>query len=276
MPKEKSPNVYSRIIAEIFRRHYQIGLAEFTFDRAEIRTVASELGLPAPSNIGDVLYTFRYRGQLPESIALTAAPGLHWIIRPTGIGKYKFVQVRQVNVVPSPDLITTKLPDATPGIIAKYALTDEQALLAILRYNRLVDIFTGLTCYSLQSHLRTTVRGMGQVETDEVYVGLDKRGVHYVIPVQAKGRTDRIGQVQIEQDLAVCAEKFPDLVCRPIAAQFMADPFAPAHTGYVIALFELQDTDEGIKIVTEKHYRLVSPNSVDKQDLAAYKQHPLP
>jgi hypothetical protein len=46
-----------------------------------------------------------------------------------------------------------KVPDATPGVIAKYALSDEQALLAKLRYNRLVDLFTAITCYSLQSHL---------------------------------------------------------------------------------------------------------------------------
>jgi len=43
----------------------------------------------------------------------------------------------------------TKVPDSSPGIVAKYALSDEQALLAKVRYNRLVDIFSGVTCYSL-------------------------------------------------------------------------------------------------------------------------------
>lgn len=65
-------------------------------------------------------------------------------------------------------LAETKIPDSTPGIIAKYALNDEQALLAKVRYNRLIDIFTGVACYSLQSHLRTTVPKIGQVETDEI------------------------------------------------------------------------------------------------------------
>lgn len=40
---------------------------------------------------------------------------------------------------------------------------------------------------------------MEQVETDEVYVGVDKRGAHFVVPVQAKGGTDSISVVQIEQ-----------------------------------------------------------------------------
>jgi hypothetical protein len=54
-------------------------------------------------------------------------------------------------------LAETKVPDSTPGLISLYALNDEQALLARLRYNRLIDIFTGISCYSLQSHLRTAL-----------------------------------------------------------------------------------------------------------------------
>src|SRR5581483_2740636 len=99
------------------------------------------------------------------------------------------------------------------GVVAKYALSDEQALLAKLRYNRLIDTFTGVTCYSLQNHLRTTVPSIGQVETDEIYIGVDRRGAHYVFPVQAKGRSDRLNIVQIEQDFALCRHKFPALIC---------------------------------------------------------------
>ena len=63
------------------------------------------------------------------------------------------------------DIAAIKIPDATPEIIAAYALgDDEQALLAKVRYNRLIDIFLGLTTYSLQNHLRTYVAGMGQIE----------------------------------------------------------------------------------------------------------------
>lgn len=100
-----------------------------------------------------------------------------------------------VNIIPAEGLVITKIPEATPGVIAKYALDDEQALLAKLRYNRLIDIFTGITCYSLQNHLRTTVSNLGQVETDEVYIGIDSRGAHYVLPVQAKGGRDKLGLV---------------------------------------------------------------------------------
>ncbi len=79
-----------------------------------------------------------------------------------------------------------------------------------------------MTCYPLQSPLRTAVPDLGQIETDEVYIGVDRRGAHYVFPVQAKGKNDRLNIVQIEQDAAMCRHKFPGLICRPIAAQFMA------------------------------------------------------
>src|SRR5439155_6389295 len=112
-----------------------------------------------------------------------APEGFQWIIRPVGIARYKFVLTKQPHFLPSKLLVQTKIPDATPGVISKYAMTDEQALLAKVRYNRLIDIFTGITCYSLQNHLRTTIDEMGQVETDELYIGIDKRGAHYILPV---------------------------------------------------------------------------------------------
>lgn len=164
-------------------------------------------------------------------------------------------------------LVATKILDATSGLVDRYALGDEQALLAKLRYNRLIDTFTGVTCYSLQNHLRTTVKGIGQVETDELYVGVDKRGAHYVFPVQAKGGSDEIGVVQIEQDIALGREKYPGLVCRSIAAQFMADD--------VIALFEftLDESDDGdeVRKVDESHYRLVRRDELSDSDLERYR-----
>ena len=105
---------------------------------------------------------------------------------------------------------------------------------------------------------------MGQVETDEIYVGVDKRGVQYVFPLQAKGGTDRLNVVQIEQDFGVCATKFPALVCRPIGAQFMSNN--------VIALFEFEEGEDGTRVSAEKHYKLVSPDDVTDADLDSYRR----
>lgn len=230
--------MYGQILERLFFSLYEEGVREMSFDVEDLARIARELGLQRPRNIPDIPYSMRYRGQATDSILATEPEDESWIIRGRGRGRYAFVLVPRLDIVPNEMLSETKVPDATPGIVAKYALGDEQALLARLRYNRLIDIFTGVACYPLQSHLRSHVPRMGQVETDDIYVGVDRRGVHYVFPVQAKGGRDKQGVVQIEQDFALCAHKFPTLVCRPIGARFMESD--------LIALFEFEEGDRGI------------------------------
>lgn len=256
-------NRYSQIIEKIFLAHYAKGNQEITFNREEIAAAAQSLGMDRSKNLGDVVYSFRFRTQLPDSIRATSPSGKEWVIKKCGQSQYRFVLVDEWAVTPSPALVVIKVPDSTPGIIEKYALSDEQALLAKLRYNRLIDIFTGLTTYSLQSHLRRGVKGLGQVETDEIYIGLDRHGAHYVLPVQAKGGKDRMSVVQIEQDFALCAQDFPGLLCRPVGAQFMADG--------IIALFEFAAAEQGVRVRVERHYELVSPELLTAEDLAGYR-----
>ncbi|HEY3864025.1 MAG TPA: endonuclease [Verrucomicrobiae bacterium] len=260
----KGTNRYSAIIEELFSGKFKAGMTAVDFKREEFETVAGRLRIKLPKNLGDLVYSFRYRTDLPRSIQEKAGEGETWIIRPIGKGHYRLALVADRPIHPNQNLAVTKIPDATPGIIAKYAFNDEQALLARLRYNRLIDIFTGVTCYSLQNHLRTTALGIGQVEIDELYVGLDKKGAHYIFPVQAKGGNDKLNAVQIEQDFAVCANKFRELICRPLGAQFM--------TGGIIALFEFEEADGSVRISAEKHYKLVAPEEVAKEDLESYRR----
>lgn len=249
---------YSRIIENIFFNHYRKGAKHVDFTREEIRKVANDLKIPAPKNLGDVLYSFRYRRPLPEKILATCPAGHEWIIRSIGAAKYSFLTVPITKIEPQRGRYQIKVPDATPEIVAQHALSDEQALLAKLRYNRLIDIFTGLTTYSLQNHLRSQVDGV-QLEIDELYIGIGKSGEQFMIPVQAKGGHDRLGRVQLEQDLAFCRERFRNLTCRPVAAQFMADD--------VIAMFELTVVGERVEIIEERHYKLVPASEISPEDL---------
>jgi hypothetical protein len=263
----KKQNRYDQIIEKVFFDNHTKRAREVAFERTEFEAAARRLGIDLPKNVGDVIYSFRYRNPLPDSVRATAPTGLEWVIEGAGRAKYAFKAVALARVVPTAGLAETKVPDATPGLIEMYALSDEQALLAILRYNRLVDVFTGVTCYSLQNHLRTTVPGLGQVETDEVYIGVDRRGAHYVFPVQAKGGSDQSSTVQIAQDFALCQHKFPELIAVPIAAQFMEDD--------LIALFSFELQRGRPSILAERHYRLVASDEVGDSDLRSYAARPL-
>jgi hypothetical protein len=259
-----TPTRYARLIEHIFFERWQDGADEVVFERADIESAARQLEIELPKNLGDVVYSFRYRAALPDSIRQKAFGGREWIIRAAGRAKYRFVLVSEALILPQDMMAETKVPEATPGIIARWALNDEQALLAKLRYSRLVDIFTGVTCYSLQNHLRTTVPEIGQVETDEIYIGIDRRGAQFVLPVQAKGGSDRLSVVQIEQDFALCKAKFPSLIAWPIAAQFIGEDR--------IALFDFEITDEGVRLSSEKHYALVPKDDVSEEDLERYRR----
>lgn len=264
MAKQENGIGYDRIIEKVFRDHYSDGMTEFQFIRREIVQARDQVApVLVDLNPGDVPYSYRYRRSLPTSILEKQPVGLEWIIEGAGRSKYKFKLVKFQRILPRTDLVTVAIPDATPELIRAYALDDEQALLAIVRYNRLIDIFLGLTTYSLQNHLRTTVKGIGQIEIDELYIGLDKRGCHYVIPVQAKGGKDQIGIVQTTQDIRFVEQKFPGLRARAVAAQFME--------GEIVALFELALVDDEVRVVEERHYRLVPARDLDREAIRAYR-----
>lgn len=85
-----------------------------------------------------------------------------------------------------------------------------------------------------------------------------------MIPVQAKGGSDKLSPVQTMQDIACCAAKFPDLICRPVSAQFKEDG--------VIALFELTVEAGRVLIVEERHYRLVQNDQIDSGTKRQYAE----
>lgn len=264
MPDEAPAQInrYKAIIEKIFFDHFTEGATELPFARTEIETAAAALNVVLPKNLGDVVYSIRYRTPLPDRVLATQPEGKEWIIDGAGRAKYVFKLVKANRIRPTEHLVSIAIPDATPELIRLYALDDEQALLAIVRYNRLIDTFLGLTTYSLQNHLRTTVKDLGQIEIDELYIGLDTRGCHYVIPVQAKGGSDQIGIVQTSQDIRFVAQRFPGMRCRPVAAQFME--------GEIVALFELTLERDEVKVVEERHYRLVPAADLDQEAIRAY------
>ena len=268
----KPGNLAQRIVGRIFAEKYDPNEGQVVFTAEEISATAGLLGDKPPRNPWDIVYSLRNRTPLPENIQRAAPPGHEWAIFPGGKSVYVLRLVAFTQIKPRQGIRTIRLPDSTPGIIAKYSLNDEQALLARLRYNRLLDVFTGLACYPLQSHLRTSLEIKNaidvtpttfQIETDDLYVGLDKHGAHYVLPVQAKSVSETLGIIQIWQDFRMAEQKFPDLRPQPIAAQFMRNN--------AIALFGFEETADEITIARERHYQLVPPDTLSAEELASYR-----
>ena len=78
----KKANRYAAIIEKLFFAKYQKGMREVPFEREEMERFASKLKIQLPKNLGDIVYSFRYRTMLPDAIASLAAKQETWIIRP--------------------------------------------------------------------------------------------------------------------------------------------------------------------------------------------------
>lgn len=212
---------------------------------------SERVGIPRHKNIGAVIYDYRFRRKLPPGIAETERPeeNKFWRIQLAGKGEYRFRLGPDPIIVPGKDFEDIDVYEATPEVIAEFRIEDEQALLAKIRYNRLIDTFLGITAYSLQNHLRTAVPGIGQIEIDELYIGHDGRGDLFVVPVQAKGKSDKLSSVQTEQDLAFCreSERFSVAQARCVSAQFLPDGS--------VHLFEMAEVDGNAVVKREARYQ---------------------
>jgi hypothetical protein len=245
---------YDKVITHVFQQQLKAQKGgEIFFERGDIEKALVETG-ETVRNIGDLIYTYRFRkdlhAALPKSIqALSGSKDLCWTISLRGHGKYAFRARKTPFIRPAIGKLTN-YTDLTPPIIAKHSQNDEQALLAHVRYSRILDHFLHLECHSLQNHYRTHVKGIGQTEVDEIYIGVDGAGVEYIIPVQAKGGTDTISLMQIEQDYAVCQAKYPSLRARAVAVYFKDSTH--------LTLFEFKQLANGdAQLLREQSYHLV-------------------
>jgi hypothetical protein len=250
-------NKYRKIFRAVFEAQAQVHGAtsgEIPFTSKDITFWQNELSLQG-GNAYDLKYNAKGRGSLPPEVQATAPDGFEWRIVATAKGEYLFKLYTAGEGVfdldPSP--ITVKVPDALPAIVERYARSDEQALLARIRYNNLVSVFLGMATYSLQSHWKTS-KGGSPVEVDEMYVGLDRNGAHYSIPVEAKGRaiSEKLTAEQILSNYDAAADSFPETTIVSVAAKVVDD--------YTFALIRF-DVDREAEVVTkvfERHYTIAS------------------
>jgi hypothetical protein len=205
-------NKYDQLLASIFQSKWESSLTKVPFSKDEVIDAAAKLDLRI-KNLADVIYTYRSRRRMPEEILKRG----NWVIAAQGSGMYAFVKIAGETTVTIPhSLKVYSLPCAVPDIVAQNLARDEQGMLTIVRYNRILDVFCGLACFHLQSHIRTHIPKHGQVEIDELYVGVDKDGRGFVLPVEAKEEGERLGLDKVVALTLFARARYPKLICRPI------------------------------------------------------------
>ena len=244
--------MYVPIILHIFRKKYRTGIKTVEFSLDDIRKAALHLGIVA-RNPADVVYRMRSRTRLPDRIL---SLGFN-IVRQIGRGKYRLEQAESTLITYEIGKITDAL-DLTPLPVRrllpeKLAEIDEQGLLSVIHYCELLKHFTGLTVYRLRSHVRKSVKGVGQAELDELDVGVAFRDdeVPVIIPIEAKASDEPINRVQIAAQVAFARHYFQDHEVRPIAVKVDHDS--------LLHFLEFNATAEPreLKVLRSRCYRLL-------------------
>lgn len=249
---------YDKVIVEVFQHHYRKGVSYLKFKKDELAEVCLKRGITV-RNIPDIIYTYRSRRMLPRRILATG----HWAIEPAGRGAYAFRLLRNPPYfeIPFSDYAPVNIYNAIPEVVEGLLRQDEQSLLTRVLYNRLVDIFTGLTCFHIQNHYRSFVTGMGEVELDALYVGVDKTGTLFVLPIEAKSQaeSEMIGRIQVSQMAKLVRQDFAELRRRILAIKAIADG--------TIAMVEFDDQIEpdDLSIISVGRFRLIrrGPSIID-------------
>ncbi|HEX9222557.1 MAG TPA: hypothetical protein VF860_04430 [Candidatus Acidoferrales bacterium] len=253
------------VIKIVFRKRYRKGARQVPFTMDDIRLAVAQVSKKhsgyKENNIADIRYQYSSgRSSLPKPIDRLGP----WMIVGRGKARYAFTKLTESPIVKiQTDLYAISLPDATPEIVLEYAGGDEQGTLAKIRYNRMLDIFLGITCYHLQNHLRTSIKGKGQVEIDDLYVGLNSGGKQFVVPIEAKSAKDHLSKTQIMQGIDFARDRYPDLILKPVSIQETDDG------SLVLIEFTSGSHPDEIKVVEMRRYKLVPMSEVPLQELQA-------
>ena len=131
------------------------------------------------------------------------------------------------------------------------AKIDEQGLLTMISYCKLLDHFTGLQVFRLRSHVRKSVATIGQAN-DEIDVGVALRDdeIPVIFPIEAKAADEPVNRVQISAMVIYCAEYFPGHEIRPLAIKLDYDSLIH------FLEFNPSGTAADLKIVKSCGYRL--------------------
>jgi hypothetical protein len=98
------------IIIHVFRKYWAKGTKEFEFHRDELVEAAQAFRIERPDNLGDVIYSFKFRRATYRKRSQTAPNGKAWMIEGAGRSRYRFrlVELGGITIKPHQDITAIK------------------------------------------------------------------------------------------------------------------------------------------------------------------------
>ena len=243
---------YEDTIIQVFNNKLDDGYnteEEIPFDRTDLQKAMDELDITV-RNVPDIPYAYRSRRQLPDSLKEHGYNAIILDDQGSADAVYLFTKTEQLIEVPDEfDQTYVTTAEDLPEPVQAYIGKDEQGVLTQVRYTGLLDDFTGMDTYHLQSHLRMRVRNR-EAELDDFYVGVDEEDEHHALAVEAKGVGETLNKNQLIRNTRGIEQnsKFPNSV-RTIAVKIDDNDF------FYLFEFDVYEEDDEDKIEMERAWR---------------------
>lgn len=241
---------YEDTIVRVFENKLDEGYStdgEVPFDRDDIEDALDELELTV-KNVPDIPYAYRSRRSLPDHIE---QHGYNAIILDDSIegadATYLFTKREQLIHVPDEyDEVHRTSIGELPEPVREYIGKDEQGVLTQVRYAGLLDDFTRLDAYHLQSHMRFRVNSR-EAELDDLYIGVDEEGHDHALAVEAKGVGETLNKNQLIRNTRGIEQKitYPDSV-RTLAVKLDEDGY------FYLFEFDIHEVDGEDRVEIER------------------------
>ena len=238
-------NRYEAMMALIFSEKYQETDAPIPFTKDDLIAAAESLLIDLPQNLSDIIYALRHRSPIPKAILDTAKEGQEWVIETVGRGKYWLIQRPCQKIEADPTAVDFLVADETPIIARNFGMKGAPLLELILRKNRILKQFLSSPIEHLQSHVRASVTGVGQVEIGSLFFS-QSYGV--IVPICLVAKPGQFNLNKATQAMKFASEHYGRLDCRPVVAQLLSEN--------KVALFELHGSPETPRVLQEVHFTL--------------------
>lgn len=238
-----------QMLSLIFLTRISSGVPAVPFTLDDLAMAAQKLGAKRPKNLPDVIYAVQQKDTLPDLITQTAPTGSEWQIEALGQGTYCLKLAPVFRVIADANIEPNVVRDKSCALACDFDLTEKGKLEVQLRINGLLDDYFGARLTLLCQPPRGMIKNAGQGEIDAIYTGTSPTGRPMVVPILLEPSSKPVPVKKPARMVHHIQQHYPNYPNYPFVVQRLEDG--------TIALIELAPDEEGIRVLREKHYRLI-------------------
>ena len=204
----------------LMKNNFINSLTPISFERTDILEICAKEFGKAPKNLGDIIYSLRYRLDYLSTYDYLLEKDYTWTLLSTGIGKYELSPLKKLRIpsLESEDIIYIK--DNTPKHIHELRPLNDQSLLMKIIQNDILNEFLQDDLVFLQAHHKVNLQNWGQAEIDGI---LASNYSPHLYLVEVKGYTEVIAWPQMIQLKMYAQQNHSDTPFTPLFIQSHKD-----------------------------------------------------